>query len=161
MGKKIVLYMTVAVFLIIAIAVIYSYNLIGKSLESQLFEFFNISRCENIILTNIGRSEFGSFYAEIVVPANKKEEIFYAYRNASREVYLEYLPSSIRRRIDRLPHGYEVDYFYILFASLRRGIIIRSGMTQHKHIVFMEERDGYVSVFLFSTHPNRGWRRIR
>jgi len=116
--RKGILCMIIAILLVIVIIFIYSSSLISKSLESQLFEFFSIARDDSIILSEIGRDELDVFYAELIVPADKKDEIFEAYSHASKETNLEYLPPSIRHRIERLPSDYEVDYYYILFASL-------------------------------------------
>lgn len=158
--RRTIIYIITMILFTIMIMYIYSFNLVPRSLESQLFEFFRISRDDNISILEIGRNEVGVFYAELIIPADKKNEIFGEYSRASREVCLRYLPPDIQRRVDRLSPNYEVNYYYILFSSLQRGFIARSVVTQSKHIIFMEESHGDILVLLFSTHPNRGWRRL-
>ena len=160
-GKKMISF-SIALVLVMAVFTLEFHTFFRyRSMESQLFEFFSISMSESITLHDVGRDEYGVFYAEILVPVDRVEEVFSAYRLASREVDIEYLRPDIRRKLYRLSPRYEMDYFYILFGTLQRGFIFQTRTTQEKHVVFMEENSGVVLVLLFSTHPERGWRAIQ
>jgi hypothetical protein len=152
-------------FLILIVAVFISVRILSsrqdgqRNHEEQLIEiFFNIPISEYTIFLEAKRIEWLGFeflYAELLVPTEKKDEIFENYLDMERYIEndeIATIPFFIR---DKLPEGYAIDYFHEFFGSVQKttdyGIIVEA---QEKHIVFMEEKEGYTLVILLASHPD-------
>jgi len=138
---------------------IFFFNFNQRSFDLRMLKFFDFQMDESIVLSKIGRDELNILYADLIVPSDRKEEVFKAYRLATKEKDVQYLPPDIRARIETMSPDYELDYYYILHSGVKRGFIFTIEETQAKYIVFMQERDGNVLVLLFCTHADGRWRK--
>jgi hypothetical protein len=128
-------------------------------LELRVLRLFNIQMIDSIDFLTIEMSGQGSLVAELIIPFEMVESVFQAYESAAKFTDIELLRPDIRRRVEILSGSYELDYFNILMSSARRGFrpIFELAETRERHIVFMEESEGQVLVFLASTHACGTW----
>ena len=160
------IWLSIPVIVIVLIAIIFisirAFSSSQRALELRAEEFFHISLSdENILSAEIQVVDWHGFeilHAEIVIVAEKKEEVFRAYLQAARDTDVSYLP---RHLVYRLPPEHEVDYFHQFFQSVQRGCIFISVVSQSVYIVFMQEQDGTILVILRCDFGGGQWRRYR
>jgi len=156
--RKMLFYIGVAILLFVAIIFVITSNFSERVSESNMFHFFDIHMDDRVFVSRVGRGEHNISYAELIVNADSIEGVFENYRRATKETDIQYLPPDIRRRVEELSPDYDLDYFYVLLQSARKGFIVEAVETREKHIVFMQEQGGYVLVLLFCTHTGIWWR---
>ena len=161
-NKKMVLCIIVAMLLLIVFISTRAFNSSQRALELRVEEFFRISISNESILSSkiqvIDSFGFDGLYAEIVIVADKKEEVFRDYLHLERDTDLSFLPRAIT---SRLPPEHEIDYFHQFFRSVQRGCIFITVASQSVYVVFMQEKDGTILVILYCTHGGGQWRRYR
>ena len=157
-GKKIVLCMMVVVLIAIIFVSTRAFSSSQRALELRVEEFFHISLSDENILSweiqVIDSFGFDFLYAELVIVADKKEEIFGYYLNFTRMTDVSRVPRDI---VNRVPSGYEIDYFYDFFRSRQRRFSLFSASPRTHFIVFMQEQNETILVVLFAELGSGQW----